>query len=35
LALNVVPDGLLPRGIVDKVEVKWRKDVLRKIGHEQ
>jgi len=35
LAFNVVLDGLLPRGIVDKAEVKWRTDVLRKIGHEQ
>jgi len=35
LALNVVLDGLLPKGIEDKAEVKWRKDFLRKIGHEQ
>ena len=33
-ALNVIRDGRLLRGIKEEAEVKWRKDVLRKIKHE-
>ena len=30
-----VIDGLKPKGIEDKKEIEWRKDILRKIGYKR
>jgi uncharacterized protein len=29
-----VVDGYLPKGVEDEAEIKWRKDLLRKIGYK-